>query len=379
MKPTAKTAFFILLIALTVAVGWWLSSPKKQPASIATTPKPVPTMPQATTSAPIQSDTPPEIVQPHARTPYLGLKDPRWIERRRLREEDPAYQWRTPIEFFGKVIDERNQPVAGAEIEYSWNGTIEKYGKDGVVHKTMTSDANGFFHIHGIEGKILTVLVSKDGYYRRKSWNGGSFDYAAFWEPIFIEPDRGKLVVFYLVKRPVAEPTYRIGSRIFLEPPALEAHLDLLSPTAQSAAPADLHVRITRPPGASYENPFDWSVTIEGLNGAEIVETTDEFMLQAPVDGYQPKLIRDYKNPTGNARQKVRFYVRSRARKLYAAVDFEMAAYRRMNGSEPASIVISATVNPNYSPNVEYDPEKNLRLLPRHGAGESTREHLPRR
>jgi hypothetical protein len=363
MKPATKTACFVLLTLIAVAIVWWLSSPRKSTTSVSATPNPVPKAPEAATQLPIQSDTPPEIVQPFARTPYLGLKDPRWVERRRLREEDPAYQWRTPIEFFGMVIDEKNQPVAGAEIEYSWNGTIEKYGKDGVVHKTMTSDASGSFHIHGIEGKVLTVLVSKDGYYRRKSWNGGSFDYAGFWEPIFIEPDRNKPVILQLVKRPVAEPTYRIGSRIFLEPPALETHLDLLSPTAQSAAPADLHVRITRPPGASYEKPFDWSVTIEGRNGAEIVETTDEFMLQAPADGYQPKLVRDYKNPTGNARQKVRFYVRSKGRKLYAAVDFEMAAYRRMNGSEPASIVISATVNPNDSPNVEYDPEKDIREM----------------
>jgi hypothetical protein len=361
MKPAAKTAFFVLLIVLAVAVGWWLSSPKMPPAAVVATPKPVPTAPGVTTPLPIQSDTPPEIVQPFARTPYLGLKDPRWIERRRLREEDPAYQWRTPIEFFGKVIDEKNLPVAGAEVEYSWNGTIEKYGGDGVSHRTMTSDTNGLFHIHGIEGKGITIRVSKDGYHRSKSPNDGNFEYAGFWEPIFIEPDSNKPVVFNLVKRPVAEPTYRIGSRIFLEPPALETHLDLLSPTAQSTAPADLYVRITRPPGASYEKPFDWSVTIEGRNGAEIVETTDEFMLQAPADGYQPKLVRDYKNPTGNARQKVRFYVRSKGRKLYAAIDFEMAAYRRMNGSEPASIVISATVNPNDSPNVEYDPEKDIR------------------
>ena len=363
MKSAPKTAWIVLLIALAVAIGWWLSSPEKPPAPMATTPKPAPTVLEATTSPTIQSDTPPEIVQPFARTPYLGLKDPRWIERRRLREEDPAYQWRTPIEFFGMVVDENNRPVAGAEVEYSWNGTIEKYGGDGVKHQTMTSDANGLFHIYGIEGKGVTIRVSKEGYHRSKSPNDGNFEYAGFWEPTFIEPDRGKPVIFHLVKRPVAEPTYRIGSRIFLEPPALETHLDLLSPTAQSTAPADLHVRITRPPGASYEKPFDWSVTIEGRNGAEIVETTDEVMLQAPADGYQPKLVRDYKNPTGNARHKVRFYIRSKSRKLYAAVDFEMAAYRRMNGSEPASIVISATVNPNDSPNVEYDPEKDIREM----------------
>lgn len=363
MKPATKTAFIVVLFALAVAIGWWLSSPKKPPAPISTTPKPSPTVQQAVAPSLIQSDTPPEIVQPFARTPYLGLKDSRWIERRRLREEDPGYQWRTPIEFYGKVIDERNQPVAGASIDVAWSGTVEEYGGDGVGKRILTSDANGMFTLAGVEGKGITVRVSKDGYHVPNESNMQWFEYAGFWEPTFIEPDRNTPVVFHLVKRPVAEPTYRIGSRIFLEPPALETHLDLLSPTAQSTAPVDLYVRITRPPGASYEKPFDWSVTIEGRNGAEIVETTDEFMLQAPADGYKPQLLRDYKNPTGNARQKVRFYVRSKGRKLYAAVDFEMAAYRRMNGSEPASIVISATVNPNDSPNVEYDPEKNIREM----------------
>jgi hypothetical protein len=363
MKPSTKTAYFVLLIALAIAIGWWMSSPKKTTPPVVAAVAPASITPPAAVQQPIQTDTPPEIVQPHARTPYLGLADPRWVERRRLKKEDPSYQWRTPIEFYGNVIDEQSQPVAGASIDVAWSGTAEKYGRDGVGKRTLISDANGMFTLTGVEGKGMTVRVSKDGYHVPGESNMQWFEYAGFWEPTFIEPDRNKPVIFRLVKRPVAEPTYRIGSRIFLEPPALETHLDLLSPTAQSGAPADLHVRITRPPGASYEKPFDWSVTIEGRNGAEIVETTDEFMLQAPADGYQPKLVRDYKNPTGNARQKVRFYVRSKARKLYAAVDFEMAAYRRMNGSEPASIVISATVNPNDSPNVEYDPEKDIREM----------------
>jgi hypothetical protein len=326
MKPSTKTAYFVLLIALAIAIGWWMSSPKKTTPPVVAAVAPASITPPAAVQQPIQTDTPPEIVQPHARTPYLGLADPRWVERRRLKKEDPSYQWRTPIEFYGNVIDEQSQPVAGASIDVAWSGTAEKYGRDGVGKRTLISDANGMFTLTGVEGKGMTVRVSKDGYHVPGESNMQWFEYAGFWEPTFIEPDRNKPVIFRLVKRPVAEPTYRIGSRIFLEPPALETHLDL-------------------------------------LNGAEIVETTDEFMLQAPADGYQPKLVRDYKNPTGNARQKVRFYVRSKARKLYAAVDFEMAAYRRMNGSEPASIVISATVNPNDSPNVEYDPEKDIREM----------------
>lgn len=363
MKPATKTAFIVVLFALAVAISWWLSSAKKPtPLKVAATPASI--LPSITEPPPLpKPEDLPRIIQPNARTPYLRLKDPRWKDYEVKRKSNPSWEWETPIEFYGKVVDERNQPVAGASIDVAWSGTVEEYGGDGVGKRILTSDANGMFTLAGVEGKGITVRVSKDGYHVPSESNMQWFEYAGFWEPTFIEPDRNTPVVFHLVKRPVAEPTYRIGSRIFLEPPALETHLDLLSPTAQSTVPADLHVRITRPPGASYEKPFDWSVTIEGRNGAEIVETTDEFMLQAPADGYQPKLVRDYKNPTGNARQKVRFYVRSKGRKLYAAVDFEMAAYRRMNGSEPASIVISATVNPNDSPNVEYDPEKDIREM----------------
>lgn len=362
MKISIKLAGIIALAALAVAVGWWLSSPKAPLAPVVTLQRPGPTVQPTTPQALPEPDDLPKIIQPYARTPMLNLADPRWKEYEAKQKLDPSSEWRTPIEFFGKVVDENNQPVTGASIEFAWTGTPEKYGGDGVGKRTLLSDSNGMFSLTGVEGKGMTVHVSKEGYYRRSKPNGW-FEYAGFWDPTFIEPDHSKPVIFHLVKRPVAEPTYRIGSRIFLEPPALETHLDLLSPIVQSAAPADLHVRITRPPGASYEKPFDWSVTIEGLNGAEVVETTDEFMLQSPAEGYHPKLVRDYKNPTGNTRQKVRFYVRSKARKFYAAVDLEMAAYRRINGSEPASIVISATVNPNNSPNVEYDPEMNIREM----------------
>jgi hypothetical protein len=365
MKPVTKTICFVLLIMLAVSIGWWLSIPKKRSTPIAGTPKPVPKAPGATTPLPIQSDTPPEIVQPFARTPYLGLKDPRWIERRRLREEDPAYQWRTPIEFFGKVIDEKNLPVAGAEVEYSWNGTIEKYGKDGVVHKTMTSDANGSFHIHGIEGKILTVLVSKDGYYRRKSWNGGSFDYAGFWEPIFIEPDSNKPVVFNLVKRPVAEPTYRVRQRSIATAPSWSKHVDLLAQPSETSGGGDFALRIVRSPNPGYQNPFDWELKVEGTGEAEFIESNDEFMLRAPDGGYQKAISKSFKQSRGNSIETIKFYVRNNARKLYAAVSVEVTPYypNHATKEDASCFIVTGTVNPNNSPNVEYDPEKDIREM----------------
>lgn len=263
MKSATKTVIFVLLMALGVVMIWLgFTSPKKPPEPLVETQKAAPTVPQEITppTSGTQAANEPVlpngvdhgVIQPFARTPYMGLSDPRWVDRRRLRHEDPEYQWRTPIEFFGKVIDENEHPVANAEVEFSWSGTVEKNGGDGVGQRMIFSDSNGEFVIKGIEGKGMTVRVKKEGYYRR-GYPNGWFEYAAFWEPRFIEPEHNSPVIFRLVTRPMAEPTYRIGGRIILNPPSLETNLDLLSPTAQSNAPADLYVRIMRPPGASYD------------------------------------------------------------------------------------------------------------------------------
>ncbi|MFZ4766675.1 MAG: carboxypeptidase-like regulatory domain-containing protein, partial [Roseimicrobium sp.] len=321
MKRISKSGILAFLLALAVAVCWWLSRPKKH----------VETKPDVTRFAATARSTPftavPEIVQPFAKTPMLGLADPRWRAYEAKRKLDPAAEWRTPIEFYGKVVDEKEQPVAGATVEISWNGTVEKYGGDGVGKRKLTSDANGVFVLSGEEGKGITVLASKDGYYRRKSWNGGSFEYAGFWEPNYIEPDRDKPVLFRLVKRPVAEPTYHVGQRSIAKPPTWQIRIDLLAQQAETSVAGDIELRIIRPPNPGYQHPLDWQLKIEGQSGAEISLSEEEFMLRAPDEGYQKVVTKEYTQVRGNSIEIVKFYVRNKARKLYAAVSLEVTPY----------------------------------------------------
>jgi hypothetical protein len=360
MKLANKAPGVVFLLLTVVAATWWLTRRVTEKSAPMASDGSAARRAGASENKP-QVDARVGIKQPYAHTPFLGLDDPRWAERNRLRQQDPLYQWRTPIEFFGKVVDQDGHPIPAATAKVSWSGTAEKYGGDGVGHRTLTSDSNGLFELTGVQGKGIDVRVSKDGYHVPQTSNMQGFEYAGFWEPTFIEPDKKRPVIFTLVKRLEAEPTYRIGKRLFLKPPALETSLDLLSEAVQTSSPADIKVRFTRPPDANYEKRFDWSVTIEGENGAELAVSTEEFMLRAPADGYVPKIVREYKQAPGNQREDIHFYVRSVSRKLFAAVEFEMAPYRSFDGSEPASIIVSATVNPNNSPNVEYDPEKDIR------------------
>lgn len=352
----------VALCVLAIAIGWWLSRPD---INSSVDSEPLHAMPAAPKSLAKQSTSPAatSIKQPFARTPYLGLDDPRWVERRRLRVEDPSYQWRTPIEFYGKVVDQNNQPVAGAEVEIEWVGTSELYGGDGFGHKKLTSDAKGLFVIKGIEGKRLGVLVSKEGYQRRKSWNNDHFEYAGFWEPEFIEPDPNNPVVFNLVKKHEAELTYHLDSRVIVKAPTLEAHLDLLSKPVQKSAPSDLFVRVTRPPDASDQQPFDWKIEIEGRNGSELAESEEEFMTLAPAEGYKARLVCEYKAMRSNHWPRIRFYVRNAPRNFYAAVEMEAAAFYPYDGQPGAALFLIATINPNNSPNLEYDPGKDIRKM----------------
>lgn len=362
MHPIKKYLAVVALCLLAIAIGWLLSRPSTKSSAESEPLHAVPNTPKPPTK---QVIPPAEtfIKQPFARTPYLGLSDPRWVERRRLRVENPSYQWRTPIEFYGKVVDQNNLPVAGADVEIEWVGTPALYGGDGVGHKKLASDANGLFIIKGIEGKCLGVLVSKQGYHRRKSWNNGSFEYAGFWEPEFIEPDPKNPIVFNLIKKREADPTYHLDSRVIVKAPALEAHLDLLSKPVQKSAPSDLFVRITRPPDAGDQKPFDWKIEIEGSNGSELAESEEEFMTLAPAGGYNARLVREHKALRSNSWPRTRFYVRNRSRNFYAAVEIEAAAFYPFDGDPGAALFVTATINPNNSPNLEYDPEKDIREM----------------
>src|SRR5438128_2385625 len=69
--------------------------------------------------------------------------------------EDPLSDWRTPIQFYGKVVDESGQPVAGATVHFAWNDL----SPEGTSRSETESDADGLFSLTGKTGKILTIQI----------------------------------------------------------------------------------------------------------------------------------------------------------------------------------------------------------------------------
>lgn len=353
MKRRPKIALGIILIAAAIWIGRRVADFHGAVVSDDATPS----------NQQLPAPVVPEVVQPFAHTPFLGTNDSRWEKWKRGRALDPEYEWKTPIEFFGQVLDDSDNPVENAQIEVEWSGASEFPGTEPVGHRTQFSNADGLFEINGIRGKMMLVRVQKDGYFRQKSPNNGRFEYGGFWEPTFIEPERDKPVVFRLVRRPEAEATLRVGERLLLPPPVWETHIDLLAKPAETAQGGDMTLRILRPPNPGHRTLIDWELKIEGNADTEFIESMDDFMLRAPADGYQKSVTKSFKQVRGDADSKIKLYVRSRSRNFYAAVILVVTPYYPMANVDKACIIVDATVNPNDSPNVVYDPAKNIREM----------------
>ena len=52
-------------------------------------------------------------------------------------------EWRFPINFWGKVVDENDRPIEGALVDFYWNDL----SRAGTSRVKALSDANGFFSL----------------------------------------------------------------------------------------------------------------------------------------------------------------------------------------------------------------------------------------
>lgn len=209
--------------------------------------------------------------------PYAPA-DPRWPERTRKLKADPQYEWKTPIEFYGKVIDQEDKPVAGVVVNMDWTDMSPK----GTSEAERTTNASGLFSISGIQGKNFGIRsLVKDGYVPFQKSNPHSFEYAGFWEPSYHVPDKGKPVIFRLRKKGETAALAKASGKIVLE----------FGKAATIPMPREMNsstvLKVT-----VFENtasPRKWNAALL-VEGGGIVPTIEEFPFEAPEQGYQSSL-----------------------------------------------------------------------------------------
>jgi hypothetical protein len=261
--------------------------------------------------------------------------------------EDPAYDWKQPINFYGKVVDENNQPVVGASVDYTWS-TIQ--AESGTMTKHDQTDSSGLFSIHET-GSGVGITVSKDGYYTPPSQRLKNYEYANHGDGVFT-PDANNPVVFRLRKRgagvDLITSKYGVKNYFGVTVPldGTPVRVDLLE-RKSGGQEGQLILSETKPPYDKWKQATEWSFRMEIPDGG-FVEENDEFAFEAPESGYQPVMEFDFEQSQTNWTTilKKDFYVRFGNPPRYGCLHLDTRV--EMDGAR-----LTYAINPDGSRNLE--------------------------
>jgi hypothetical protein len=263
-------------------------------------------------------------------------------EVRRRDAADSKWEWKTPIRFYGRVVDEHLRPVPNAKIHFQWNDISPR----GTSERETASDVQGLFSLTGVNGKGVLVRVTKEGYYTSVETNRMSYEFASPYEDSYYLPNPDEPVLFRLRTRGEAQQlVVRSAKTIIPYGEGKTTRIDLLN--GDESPNGELIVTVSKPDGRQVHFPYDWRISISIPNGG-LREHTDEFAFQAPEDGYLPGM--DYSCHAENGMKGVAL-----EKKLYFVFD-QPRKYGNLNlrtDGNSRYVFIDYVLNPSGSRNLE--------------------------
>ncbi len=265
----------------------------------------------------------------------------------------------TQIVFYGKVIDEKKNPIEGANVLLS--PTQTPTGENNPKLEKLT-DRNGLFSIK-THGMGLVVMVSKEGYYQLKE-SSGDFDYvdlgstsANIKSP---HPNASDPAIFVLKKMGHPDALVNFEKSFSISKNGNPVQVDLVTSLETKDGSNIIKVEawtfdqnITDP---NSNLPYNWSCRIT-VPGGGLIRKSGEFNFEAPAEGYQasdeiamPAILgKEWRSQVPQS-----YFIKLGSGK-YARIDFTMSA----GGSH--FFAINSYLNPSGSRNLEYDPKKELK------------------
>ena len=335
-----RVLIFILLVALiTLAIAFWLR-PVKQVA-IPISAQPVQIAAQAATPLSVTSN--PGSQTQAAVSPTVAGTQPQAAQ---VKQAVVAAQ-NIPVSFYGKVVDQNNQPVSGVNVtmnvrhsEYTTpNGDASTFPKT----ETLTDSDGRFEWASGASGDVLSIKsIVKDGYFLSPKTT------------LFLGPSSGSFenpVIFKMWKEGNKESLIG-GSHVFgIDSDGSIYTLNLL--TGKKGGPdaeGDLRVAITRPNDADPKDKFQWSFTIAGIGGG-LLESDDEFMYLAPESGYTPQFEMHLNpiDPLWKSSVTKQFYISTRNGQIFGNMQVTIHSIYNVH----SALEINYSVNPNGSRNLQ--------------------------
>lgn len=226
-------------------------------------------------ASPVQSV--PEVTQISMRDKTKEQAMQAWWARR---ERDKEADWKVPIRFYGRVVDQDRQPVSGATVHFQWTDL----SKQGTSEADTVSDEGGNFSLTGARGKNLGVYVTKHGYYTPENIKASGFEFADPAEPNFYEPDPENPVLFPLRKKGEGAQLVKKTVEVALPGDGKGTNIDLIS--GKISPNGELQIQAWKPwPPRPLSPHYDWKVLFTISDGG-FIEAPTEFAFEAPETVY---------------------------------------------------------------------------------------------
>jgi len=269
------------------------------------------------------------------------------------------------VRFYGKVVDQNNQPIDGVEIiAYSkqYTESIKEqvlYGGEKIDTKRLKvfTDASGLFLISGYRARNLRFeSIEKFGYTMSSKLPG--FSYSPSYSVRHV-PDEFSPVVFSMWKKGETEPLVKRHWRKRIVPDGRSYSFDLEnSRIVKGGETGDFKIKIN----ADYRKRegtvnYPWTVEVEiPEGGATIAKSPHPYM--APEFGYKTNLFWNSKTNSKSWSRDLKqtVYVKGKGGKFYASVTLSVKIFH----TNSASIVMDVLLNPAGSRNLEYDASKRI-------------------
>ena len=217
------------------------------------------------------------------------------------REEVLKEAYDTPIEFYGKVVDQNGDPVVDASVSIRLDD--DSPANELKITK-MVSDSDGLFSIKGVKGLGISVMVEKEGYLEKdesKASQSASIRNVAFAG----DPGRGarykdpaKPTVFTLHKLGPMEPLVYV-SKSYWELPIDGTVRNIALDNEKGTGVHQIEFRYTSDwPKVSKAKPsswgpFDWSLELR-IPGGGFVKSRSDYVFEAPESGYVERIVKNH-------------------------------------------------------------------------------------
>lgn len=204
-----------------------------------------------------------------------------------------------PITFWGKVVDQDQQPMGGVGVHYNFstehaNALGVAWGQQKVHKGEVTTDVAGLFAVSGIRGHTLTIeSLVKQGYHHI-SRRAQVYDYYGNSSTGRFTPQPSNPVVFVMMSKTAAEHLVsyggNFGKTIRLPGDGQPMRWSLWKGAYDPGG--ELQISFKRDPvileriGA----PISWSAQIRIVGGGIVQALPDEPFYRAPEEGYVSEL-----------------------------------------------------------------------------------------